>query len=1200
MYLLTLIQFPTDHHSECVKCSKCSKSWCVMFPLCHTKKDYENQPLLCLSCDKVKMAKRNKENEESDTEISIERFSKLSKHDNLNRKINYTQSFDPNTNNKIKDLIFNHIISETEVDTQFDSFDEAENWFTTRLAYCYNTKNLLEFVHPFEETTTKKQDPIPNQLSFNMYDVRSLLYASRPSINAINFCLQCLNFYTFYSTTARKAPEVIFGTVNDHKDMTPSKFSYPDIFEHLNVPESDELEIDTRNCRHAVMDWFSKNDKNFVTLMLDYLEAQKLRLKNYMTIVPTSASHFVVLRVDFNQRSNYCYSHSVTSSDLFNLTETEINNWKVWFAKYFGLIVANDVKQEYCLEKTDFDCHDVKKFLSSDYNTYNIDKSSSILAQTILVNPNVYKDVNNSGLYCVLQCLGMINDSDPFSSEAWKKESNRGLYLEDFRLSILSLMAEMYETINKKDYDKFEDHLIMNYKVPDTNDDDSEKIVLKTQSEIRKWFNIHTLFRLGKFKYKKKNTNANSIFNIMSIKEINQMINISKVPKKRKATEPLSIGQKEKKLQKEQKQNRDDAQLKKFFLQDFIHSRIRPFFDVSNKTMILDVTNNYKPVKDINTINYKQLIEDNSASPSKQIRKVSKKMSKYFIQTRPHGVSKDQLNLFVVKEQVDTKLARNKASPVKQLSTNVRTAAVASISKQQKSPEKSHVSSSFNNERPITLKKTPNELVDEAIDLFYSRWSIGNETEKEIIDLKKSYRDTAMKHKLYFLMQEFDIDDTLDTEYHMMCAMVVEEDLAFSDASIAIIHLIACEFDYENDHYMRTLLYTVFNQKCMNNKVSVVVLCKVGDCHYIKRPHDEMSASISPSISRDKDTQSSPETVASAVVSALKTKSGPSIEEFFKTIDFQKMDVPAVKRFTAKNSHYMLGQVNNIRGMTKVKKVVDDMANQFRNHTHKICLIENSVKVKFRYNSEHKKEKDRYEVYSHPYGWHSATAADNKIITSSRRDLAKMYSDEPFYLRGGGARTENEDKSSIFFNKSYAIDDMFKQQTYDDKGSHCVWLSTCILIAQTDPSEAKYMIDLFVKDQPHFEWLVFSSYRSAAERIQSEREGRETLQDLLQQQTFYQLKKVKKPEGHQCYLESLLSGDIQGKFIVQLVFDNGDNTHTVGIDTVNCVIFDYMEPYGMVLNKHNLSMCGGSKSSVIDHVPLIREILKSKKSRKSK
>ena len=177
---------------------------------------------------------------------------------------------------------------------------------------------------------------------------------------------------------------------------------------------------------------------------------------------------------------------------------------------------------------------------------------------------------------------------------------------------------------------------------------------------------------------------------------------------------------------------------------------------------------------------------------------------------------------------------------------------------------------------------------------------------------------------------------------------------------------------------------------------------------------------------------------------------------------------------------------------------------------------------------------------------------------------------------------------------------MFKQQTYDDKGSHCVWLSTSILIAQTDPNEAKYMIDLFVKDQVHFEWLVFSSYKSAAEKIQSEREGRETLQELLQQHTFYQLKKVKKPEGHQCYLKSLLSGDIQGKFIVQLVFDNGDNSHTVGIDTMNSVIFDCMEPYGMVLNQHNLSMCGGSKTSVIDHVPLVREIVHSNKYRKSK
>ena len=114
------------------------------------------------------------------------------------------------------------------------------------------------------------------------------------------------------------------------------------------------------------------------------------------------------------------------------------------------------------------------------------------------------------------------------------------------------------------------------------------------------------------------------------------------------------------------------------------------------------------------------------------------------------------------------------------------------------------------------------------------------------------------------------------------------------------------------------------------------------------------------------------------------------------------------------------------------------------------------------------------------------------MFTKSKRALAKSYTDEPFYFRGGGARTENEDKSSIVFNKEFVIDAKFQQQTYDDKGSHCVWLSTCILVHQIDPFQALEMIDMLLLDLPHYEWLVFTSYKTQRERLQSEREGRET------------------------------------------------------------------------------------------------------------
>ena len=80
----------------------------------------------------------------------------------------------------------------------------------------------------------------------------------------------------------------------------------------------------------------------------------------------------------------------------------------------------------------------------------------------------------------------------------------------------------------------------------------------------------------------------------------------------------------------------------------------------------------------------------------------------------------------------------------------------------------------------------------------------------------------------------------------------------------------------------------------------------------------------------------------------------------------------------------------------------------------------------------------------------------------------------------------------------------------------------------------------------------------------------------------------------------VLNGCLNGLYIAQLMFDNGDNTHTVGIDTNQGIIFDCMEPFGMHLNKNNLDYCSGSDMASIVSIPYMYEIEKSGKKRKSK
>ena len=138
------------------------------------------------------------------------------------------------------------------------------------------------------------------------------------------------------------------------------------------------------------------------------------------------------------------------------------------------------------------------------------------------------------------------------------------------------------------------------------------------------------------------------------------------------------------------------------------------------------------------------------------------------------------------------------------------------------------------------------------------------------------------------------------------------------------------------------------------------------------------------------------------------------------------------------------------------------------------------------------------------------------------------------------------------------------------------------------------------EDLNHFEWLVFQSYKNKDEIRQAQLDGKESLQALLQKRTVYQLKKVKKTKGYHCYLKMLLDWSLEGRYIAQLQYDNGNKEHTVGIDMKNKIIFDCMEPFAMHLTKENLNYISGTGSAKIESIPIMYEIVRSNKKRKSK
>ena len=121
------------------------------------------------------------------------------------------------------------------------------------------------------------------------------------------------------------------------------------------------------------------------------------------------------------------------------------------------------------------------------------------------------------------------------------------------------------------------------------------------------------------------------------------------------------------------------------------------------------------------------------------------------------------------------------------------------------------------------------------------------------------------------------------------------------------------------------------------------------------------------------------------------------------------------------------------------------------------------------------------------------------------------------------------------------------------------------------------MIELFVKNKQTFEWMsIQGKDKNHHNQKMSLMYATGTLQDKLQHDIGYNLKKVTKPENR-CYKDYLINIKKDGKFIVMLKLTDGQYSHVVGVDCDMGKIYDCMEEYALDLNADNFDFCGGTE-----------------------
>ena len=237
-------------------------------------------------------------------------------------------------------------------------------------------------------------------------------------------------------------------------------------------------------------------------------------------------------------------------------------------------------------------------------------------------------------------------------------------------------------------------------------------------------------------------------------------------------------------------------------------------------------------------------------------------------------------------------------------------------------------------------------------------------------------------------------------------------------------------------------------------------------------------------------------------------------------------------------------------------------------------------------------------MYTHAFGWDKAKAHDFKNLSYERKQFAQENSGKEFVYKGFGARNTISNKDLAIFDYDMPIPDIYKQQSYTTE-NNCVWLSTALVVRSFDDRDGQYMIDLFLKNKQKFEWMSIKGNKMKDDHHSHEMSiiyGTETLQEKLQRDIGYHLKKVPKPENR-CYKDYLINDRDNGKFIVMLKLTDGQYSHVVGVDCDIGKIFDCMEEYALDLQSDNFDFCGGTVGVKVECIPICFELVDNQKKR---
>ena len=472
----------------------------------------------------------------------------------------------------------------------FLSMDEAEEYFFRKFLIFndeskYGSLFQVKYPSSIEEYQRVVSKAAANDIDLRLKDLRSVLGTTWLNDNIIKFILKSLN-YVKLNQEKNKDPPILFGVPLDKNPVVIDQNNFRNIHQHVKFSNRSELKFEDSEqlCIAAMKHWYSQHNKNYLNYILDrYSKGSNGRMiAKYANVLNISGAHWFLLVVTLKD-GDPKFEPNVYTIDNYITDDVDTVKIRRWFAKFFGLYYKQHNNPDGFVEE-DFNCHEL---IQERHGQIEFRSERPLQEQSHLkhvAKERTFKQIDewNCGILSIIQCIELFNEEETFHLLGREEHKT---YLINFRLRILSLIRDLYDLLNGKLYDPYQDHLMM------------KEGNWKNTNHVQSFLFAHLLFEEGQFKYEKSGkTTSNSISKSTKHDVLKAMHreHVLKLPPATSSTSsnaksPTKKQRTSKKIESVFYDNDDDVQMQTMDIRDINHARgKKSVMDINNVKLFFD------------------------------------------------------------------------------------------------------------------------------------------------------------------------------------------------------------------------------------------------------------------------------------------------------------------------------------------------------------------------------------------------------------------------------------------------------------------------------------------------------------------------------------------------------------------------------------------------------------------------------------